>query len=265
MLMAVLFFAACNPVEDASYALGDMTPVKAEDVSFTITPSAKSPNIVTLTNTTPHKGVISVVWTVDVKGDLQTFFKDKIELTLPEAGDYPVMLTIYNPDGTAVSKNSTLKIANSDFSLVSSEAYINLTGGMENPAGKVWVFDQYNNFAKEVADATGKNVKGHMGLGPQGSFGQEWWGAAPNDKGTWKMYDFKFNFIQAGVKLNITTAGEGYGRKASAASVGGFSISSTSGDDAFFPYDGGAYTFSFDETGVNPILKLSGNAFMGYY
>ncbi len=87
MLMAVLFFAACNPVEDASYALGDMSPVKAEDVSFTITPSAKSPNIVTLTNTTPRKGVISAVWTVDVKGDLQTFFKDKIELTLPEAGD----------------------------------------------------------------------------------------------------------------------------------------------------------------------------------
>lgn len=265
MLMAVLFVAACNPVEDASYALGDMSPVKAEDISFTITPSAKSPNIVTLTNTTPRKGVISAVWTVDVKGDLQTFFKDKIELTLPEAGDYPVMLTIYNPDGTAVSKNSILKIANSDFSLVSSEAYVNLTGGVDKPAGKVWVFDQYNNFAKEVADATGKNVKGHLGLGPQGSIGQEWWGAGPNEKGSWKMYDFKFNFIQAGVKLNITNGGEGYGRKASSANVGGFTVTGENGDDVFFPYNGGAYTFSIDETGANPILKLSGNAFMGYY
>lgn len=265
IIMAVLFIPACSPTEDAEYALGEMMPVKVEDISFTITPSEQSPNIVTLTNTTPHKGVISIVWTVDVNGDLRTFNKDNVELTLPEAGDYPVMLTIYNPDGTAVSKNTILKIENSDFSLVSSPVYINLTGGMENPSGKVWVFDQYNNFAKEVSDATTKDIKGHIGLGPQGSMGQEWWGAGPDEKNSWKMYDFKFNFIQAGVKLNITTAGEGYGRNASSASVGGFAVSGSSGDDAFFPYDGGTYTFSIDETGVNPILKLSGNAFMGYY
>lgn len=265
IMTAALVLAACNPMEDATYALGDMTPVKAEDISYTITPSTKSPNIVTLVNTTPHKGVISAMWTIDVKGEIQTFNNDKIELTLPESGDYPIMLTIYNPNGSAVTKTGVITIENDDFSLVSSDTYINLTGGTDKPEGKVWVFDQYNNFANEVADATGFNIKGHMGVGPQSSYGQEWWGAGPNDKSTWKLYDFKFNFIQSGVKLNITTGGEGYGRKASAADVGGFSVSSTSGDDALFPYEGGAYTFSINETGTYPVLKLSGNAFMGYY
>ena len=79
------------------------------------------------------------------------------------------------------------------------------------------------------------------------------------------MYDFKFTFIQDGARLIIETAGEGYGRKASAASIGGFNVTSIDGDDAIFPYEGGSYTFSIDESGQYPVLTLSGNAFMGYY
>jgi len=118
--------------------------------------------------------------------------------------------------------------------LISTPAYVNLTGGADDADGKTWVFDQYNNFSKEVA-AAGFGVSGHMGLGPQGSRGQSWWGAGPNEKASWKMYDFKFTFIQAGVKLNIVNNGEGYGRKASSASIGGFAVSGVNGDDVFFP------------------------------
>ncbi len=265
IMMAVLFFAACSPTEDAEYALGDMTPVTAGDISFTITPSAANANIITLKNTTQAKGVYSMVWTLDKGGELQTYNTNPVELVIPEAGEYPIMLTIYNPDGTAVSKTDVIKIAQSDFSLIGTPAYLMLTGGTEKPEGKTWVFDQYNNYAKEAADATGFNIKGHIGLGPQFSNGQEWWGAGPNEKSSWKMYDFKFNFMQAGVKLNLTNGGEGYGRKASSASVGGFSVTGDSGDDVFFTYDGGNYTFSIDESGEYPKLKLSGNSFMGYY
>jgi hypothetical protein len=105
-----------------------------------------------------------------------------------------------------------------------------------------------------------------MGLGPQGSRGQEWWGAAPNDKQAWEMYSSRFTFIQNGVQLIIEKDGnEGYGRKASAESVGGFTVHEISGDDAYFTYSGGNYNFSIDEGGEYPTITLSGNAFMGYY
>jgi len=117
-----------------------------------------------------------------------------------------------------------------------------------------------------VAAATGFNISGHMGLGPQGSRGQEWWGAAANDKHAWQMYSTKFTFIQNGVQLKIQKEGnEGYGRNASAASVGGFTVHAVEGDDAYFTYSGGEYTFSIDEAGEFPVLTISGNGYMGYY
>jgi hypothetical protein len=158
-----------------------------------------------------------------------------------------------------------IKIDNDDFGLINTPAYRNLTGGIENANGKVWVLDQYNNFASEVAKATGLSIKGHMGLGPENSYGQDWWGAGPNEKNTWKLYDFKFKFVQNGAKLTITNSGEGYGRKAVATTPGGFSVTGTNGDDAFFTYNGGNYSFSIKEGGKYPVLTLSGNAFMGYY
>ena len=34
--------------------------------------------------------------------------------------------------------------------------YNNLTGGPDAATGKIWVFDQYNNFTKEVAEAVSR-------------------------------------------------------------------------------------------------------------
>jgi len=97
----------------------------------------------------------------------------------PFAGEYTVTLSIYSANGMVARKSEVVSIAKDDYSLVDTPVYRNLTGGAENAEGKTWVFDQYNNFAKEVAAATGFNISGHMGLGPQGSRGQEWWGALP--------------------------------------------------------------------------------------
>lgn len=260
-MMSVLLFAACSPQEDAKYALGNMSPVTDDQVSFSITPSAASDNIVTIANTTSPKGVYSAQWTL---ADNTVQKGDSIKLTYPQAGDYPIKLTIFNPDGTTASKTQTIHIANDDFSLISTPTYVNLTGGGANANGKTWVFDQYNNFAAEVKAATGLAVTGHLGLGPEGSYGQSWWGAAANEKSAWKMYDFKFTFIQNGLKLNIVNAGEGYGRVKSMA-AGGFAMTGSSGDDAFFTYNGGSYNFIINESGKYPQLKLSGNSFMGYY
>ncbi len=265
MWLLLLAIASCSPQEFDDYALGDVAVLTDSEVSFTQSVSPTSDNMLTFTNTTPlpENSVYTIRWDM---GNGASGNKPVAVGLYPFAGDYMVTLSIYFPDGSVAKKSAVVKFTENDYSLVDTPAYRNLTGGANDADGKTWVFDQYNNFAAEVKAATGFNVTGHMGLGPQGSRSQDWWGAAPNDKHMWEMYSTKFTFIQNGVQLKIVKNGnEGYGRKASAASVGGFTVHATSGDDAMFTYSGGDYTFSIDESGEYPIITLGGNAYMGYY
>lgn len=259
----VFSMSSCDPQEFNDHSLGTPDTVTPEQVTFTQVTSDRSDNVITFTCTTQLSYPFSIAWDL---GNGTTSKLKSVTGEYPMAGDYTVTLTIYTADGTAASKSMVLHVVNDDFSLINTPAYRNLTGGIENAAGKVWVLDQYNNYAKEVAKATGYEVKGHMGLGPQGTYGQSWWGAAANEKSPkWTIYNSKFTFVQDGVKLKIETAGNGYGRKASSSSVGGFNVTLEENDDVTFSYTGGNYNFSLDESGKYPKLKLSGNAFMGYY
>lgn len=261
-LFSIFLITACSPQTDEDYSLGAMNAISADQISFTQAPSAASANVITFTNTTDIKGIYALNWDL---GNGTTGKGNTIVGTYPMMGDYTVSLTFYTADGSAVTKSQIIKIAKNDFGLINTPAYVNLTGGIDNATGKTWVFDRYNNFAKEVATATNLNIKGHIGLGPQNSYGQEWWGAGSNEKNTWTMYDFRFTFIQNGVQLKIQNKGEGYGRKSSSESVGGFTVSKIDGDDATFAYNGGNYTFGLVEGGKYPKLTLSGKGFMGYY
>jgi|AGTN01.1.fsa_nt_gi hypothetical protein len=279
MLLLLFTIAACSPQELDDYTLDDVSTVTDDQVSFTQSVSPTSDNMITFTSTTtlPQNSVYTIRWDL---GNGASGNKTSATGLYPFAGDYTVTLSIYFPDGSVAKKSAVVSFAENDFSLVDTPVYRNLTGGAENAEGKTWVFDQYNNFANEVAAALAPlkteypepdrgaayAITGHMGLGPQGSRGQSWWGAAANDKHTWQMYSTTFTFIQDGVQLKIEKDGnEGYGRKASAESVGGFNVHNIIVDDAFFTYSGGDYTFSIDESGKFPILTLTGNAFMGYY
>lgn len=262
VLLSAIMFAACSPQEDDKYSLGELGTVTPDIVSFSQAPSPASNNVIIFTNTSKVNSPVTAVWDL---GNGSTARGNKATGSYPMKGDYTVTLTLYAADGSSASHSEVIHITENDFGLISTPAYVNLTGGIDDPDGKTWVFDQYNNFTKEVAQATGFDIKGHIGLGPRNSYSQEWWGAGPNEKSMWKMYDFKFTFIQNGARLIIETAGEGYGRKASAATIGGFTVTGSSGDDVFFPYEGGSYTFFIDESGQYPVLTLSGNAFMGYY
>ena len=209
MLLSIFMIMACSPLDNDDYSLGTLDTVNPEQVSFTITKSDRSDNIINFTNTSDIKYPVTVAWNLGngAKGNKQT-----MEGQYPQKGDYTVTLTLYAADGSSATKSVVVQIADDDFGLIDTPAYRNLTGGIENTLGKVWVFDQYNNYAKEVADATGLTIKGHLGLGPQGSYGQEWWGAAPNEQNTWTTYDLKFTFIQEGVHFKIMNKGQGYGR-----------------------------------------------------
>lgn len=261
-LMSLLALASCDPQENDDHSLGAPDTVTEEEVTFTQIVSDKSENVVTFTCTTKLDHPFTIAWDL---GNGTTGKSATVTGEYPMAGDYTVTLTISTADGTSASKSAVLHFANNDFSLIDTPAYRNLTGGIENTAGKVWVFDQYNNFTDEVAKATGKNIKGHLGLGPIGHCDQEWWGAGPSEKGDkWSIYSFKFTFKQEGVQLKIENKGEGYGR-AKHAATGGFDVSAIEEEDCRFPYSGGDYTFSLTESGEFPKLTLSGNAFMGYY
>ena len=264
-LLLLLLVAACSPQELDDYDLDNIATLTDDQVTFTQTVSPTSDNMITFASTTqlPANGVYTFRWDL---GNGATGNKTAATGIYPFAGEYTVTLSIHFPDGSVAKKSMVVNFAENDFSLVDTPVYRNLTGGADDADGKTWVFDQHNNFAAEVKAATGFNISGHMGLGPQGSRGQEWWGAAANDKKAWEMYSSKFTFIQNGVQLNIVKEGNvGYGRKASSASVGGFTVTGDSGDDAFFTYSGGDYTFSIDESGEFPTITLSGNAYMGYY
>lgn len=264
--MGLLFtLAACAPKELDDYSMESVNSITAEQLSFSKAVSANSDNIITFANTSAIDNKEYVI-TWDLGNGTKKTGKDQaIVGEYPFAGEYTVTMTI-STNASSVSRSEVVRIEEDDYTLVDTPVYRNLTGGAENTEGKTWVFDQYNNFAKEVADVTGFAISGHMGLGPQGSRGQEWWGAAANDKAAWEIYSSRFTFIQNGVQLKIEKEGTtGYGRKASAASVGGFSVIATEGDDAYFTYSGGDYNFSIDESSEYPKLTISGNGFMGYY
>lgn len=262
LLMSLFLLAACSPQDIDDYSLGSLSTISTEQVSFSKTVSDKSDNIITFTNTTDVKTPVAIAWDL---GNGTKGKSNKMTGQYPQKGDYTVTLTVYSSDGTAVSKSEVVSIQDDDFGLINTPVYRNLTGGVENTEGKVWVFDQYNNYSKEVAEATGLNINGHLGLGPQNSYGQEWWAAGPDEKNTTRMYDFKFTFIQENVQFIIENSGEGYGRNASSASVGGYNVTAVDGDDAFFTFNGGNFNFSIDEGEEYPQMTLSDNSFMGYY
>lgn len=256
ILLAGFMFTSCDPQDSHDLGLGAKpTP---EELDFTITPSAESPNIMILKNTSTRVG--NAVW--DLGNDV-TGKGDEIKGIYPYEGEYTITFTLYTTGG-ALSMTKSISIAKDDLSLLDTPVYRNLTGGADNPDGKIWVFDRYNNFLDEVIDGTKKDIRGHMGLGPLGSYTQEWWGAAPNDKAAWTLYDHKFTFKQNGLALNIQNKGQSYGRAATA-SKGGYPNTVVMGDDAVYDFAGGDFTFSIAEGGEYPVMTLSGNANLGYY
>ena len=261
-LLTLLMVTACDPQESSEYTLGNTPSITPESILIAQQVSDTSNNIITFQNLSDIDVPYALIWDL---GNGSTSKSNSVTAQYPFAGEYTVSLTIYTADGSSNSKSLVVTIANNDYALINTPVYKNLTGGSENADGKTWVFDQYNNYAKEVATATGLAISGHLGLGEQGSYGQGWWAAGANEKGDLLMYNNKFTFIQTGVQLKIENAGKGYGRNASAASVGGFNVTDVTGDDATFDYNGGNYNFSIDESGTYPKLTLTGNAFLGYY
>jgi hypothetical protein len=261
--LAALFTAACSPQEFNDYSMGALDTVTPEQVNFSATPSAESANKITFTNTSGLKIPYAVFWDL---GNGTTGKGDVITGLYPMKGDYTVKMTVQAPDGATVTKTYNLSLTNDDFSLVASDVYVQLTGGIDDADGKTWVFDRYNNYAKEVADATGKAITGHIGLGEANGGYQGWWAAGSDEKATSPNhhYEFKLTFKQAGMQLSIDNNGKGNGRSSCCSSYPDYAA--ISGDEGEFTYSGGNYTFSITEReDANPTLTLPNDVILGYY
>lgn len=254
----IMGISSCDPQEDDLIKLGNVVP--ASDIKVSITADNNDPNLFHFALSNPHCVGLFSCPEAGIINKSGVEFSQKVIW----AGDYDLKVQVMNKAGISEEATIPFNVLNTDPEICNNQIFRSLTGGCDDENGKIWVFDQYNNFATEVANATGKKIIGHIGLGPSGSYGQDWWGAEPEAKSEWSMYSFKLNFILIGAKLNIQNEGKGYGRLANVASAG-FTGIVGEGEDASFDYSGGSYTFSIDESGTYPKLTLSGNAFMGYY
>ncbi|MDR2824182.1 MAG: hypothetical protein LBB41_03160 [Prevotellaceae bacterium] len=181
---------------------------------------------------------------------------DATEYEVVEYSPVEIKLKYYSPDGNAW------------FFFLGSEVEENPLYGI---TGKAWKIDGYNTKAAEIAAATGLRVSGFMGLG--GSYSQEWWGAGAGDKSyettetaghAWTLYDWRFTFTASGIDITVGSTGEGYGRKAYDGNP--FTSTGIDGDDMYFVYGGGSYTYTRDNSATPyPKLTISGDGFMGYY
>lgn len=185
-LLLVLF--ACEPqMED----MVDIGAAPTEDqLDFTITPGASDFKFI-LNNTSSVTGIAS--WDLG-NGSKSTDASPTATYALP--GDYTITMTLVTRGGTA-TKSKVLTQTKTDYSIFTDEKFIFLSGGADDLDGKTWVLDSLSS--------------GHIGVGPAGSVGLEWWAAAPLAKAAvGVLYDDEINFKINGFAATLTNHGSSY-------------------------------------------------------
>ena len=241
----VLVFA-CAPMDRDDYHLGD--PVNESELAFTSSPSASSPNIIVLKNTSTASGV--ALWDL---GNGSTAKGDEVTVSYPFKGEYTVSMSLYTQGGSAtISK--VLSIADDDYGLLDTPGFNALTGGANAAEGKTWVFAKY--------------TRGHFGVGDVNAApevnGPAWWQCDPQGKEGCSFYDNEYTFIQKGTKLIWKNQGFIYTNENGMNHLGIPGTANPVVGDFDVPYvPASNLTFSLDED--NMTLTLGGNAFFGFY
>lgn len=127
-----------------------------------------------VTFTMNNKGVYPV-WIFEGQGKNAYSTINKFTKIYNTAGTYTVEVKIGNANG--ISDGSITKTFTINNSLVDFDKYIGLLAGNES---KKW--------------SIARLEKGHLGCGPSGTDGLEWWSAIPNDKADWGLYDDVLTF-----------------------------------------------------------------------
>ena len=243
---AAAMLLCCAPLDRDDYQLG--APVDVSQLSFTSSPSASSPNIIVLKNTSSTAGV--ALWDL---GNGSNAKGDEVSVAYPFKGEYTVSMSLYTQGGSATI-SQVVSIANDDYGLLDTPGFNALTGGANATEGKTWVFAKY--------------TRGHFGVGDVNAApevnGPAWWQCDPQGKEGCSFYDNEYTFIQKGTKLIWKNQGYIYTNENGMNHLGMGGTPNPAVGDFDVPYTpADNLTFSLDEDNMK--LTLSGNAFFGFY
>ena len=181
ILAALLVFAACareeihHPVEsEAPQTASAYEPVISVDQEL---------NQVTFS--IDAKGVIPVWLFQNNSGEFAEYrAQNGFKRIYAAAGDYTVRMKVMNAAG--VTPDYVEKTFHIDNTIANFDRYITLlAGGMSGDNRRNWRVDG--------------DVEGHMGCGPSGTAGTEWWSAVPQDKAAFGVYEDILSFSGDGV------------------------------------------------------------------
>ena len=116
----------------------------------------------------------------------------------PQAGTYPVWIL----DGTTYSTLSEVGYKNTEAGTHTVELKLgNRNGFSQGSVKKEYTFNETKiDYSSDFRKITGKEWRiankeiGHMGCGPAGTAGTEWWSAQANDKKAFGVYDDRITF-----------------------------------------------------------------------
>jgi hypothetical protein len=237
--LAGTFLASCSP-EEFSGSLGPAPT--AESVTFTATPSATNPNIITFKNETP--GTVTAIWDL---GNGITGDGTQLNGSYAVKGDYTVKLTVFTKGGYA-STTKKVTIAATNVAMLNREDYNFLTGGASAANGKTWRVEG--------------ETKGHLGVGPADGTTPSWYSAGANEKANEGLYDDRYIFNLNGFKYTNQNNGTTFSNFEFVKDLGAPAATS----DITVPYTPAANaTWSIVEEGGKKFLVLSAGSFIGYY
>ena len=182
VLFAGAMMTACSPDEFSGADPNGLPTVK--DVDFQMTVDQETNQMVA--NYTPAAGTYPI-W---ILNGTQYSTLPEVGYNNPEAGTYSVELKLGNRNGfsqAGVTKTFTF-----------NETKIDYSADFRRITGKEWRFAN-----KEAA---------HLGCGPAGTAGTEWWSAQPDDKAGTGMYDDRITFTadtRKGGTFNYSAGADG--------------------------------------------------------
>lgn len=234
---AAFLFTACSP-EDVTHPDQNGLPnLSGIDAVITVDQDI---NQVTFALPGDAKAVMPVWSFMDADGKENTYSTvNGLKKIYTKAGDQKVRMRLMNRNGVSDEyKDYTFHIDNTivDFSKYTTL----LCGGTEN-SSKEWRIDNA--------------VAGHLGCGPSGTTGTEWYAAAPDEKKDFGLYDNRIIFAaDMSYTFNPGEAGTMYVN--TGCTSGDFDQSLNNGSDFCQPVKETTATFSFDVVGDDLYLVL---------
>lgn len=231
----ILVMFACAPEMDEGVDIG--AAPTADQLDFSITPGNTDFKFV-LNNTSSVTGIAS--WDLG-NGSKSTEASPTVNFPMP--GEYTITMTLITKGGVA-SKSKKVVQTKTDYSIFTDPKFIFLSGGTNAAAGKTWVLDSL--------------VTGHIGVGPAGTIGLEWWAAGPLAKAAVKvLYDDEINFKVNGFVATLTNHGKSYVKGFVSTSTG-YSNGYVLDSDFVVDYTPSPGTWFIEDKGGKSYLTLGG-------